>query len=145
MKLGKAISIAAQAFEGEYDKSGRPYILHCLEVMNNVDKYEDDELRIIAVLHDLIEDTRWELDDVYVRCNATDRVITALELLTHIKDVPYEDYITCICTNQDAIKVKLADIEHNSSILRLKGVRDKDLQRIAKYHKAYLRLKEELR
>lgn len=141
MQLDKAISIAAQAFEGEYDKSGRPYILHCLEVMNNVDKYEDDELRIIAVLHDLIEDTHWGIHDVAVRGNANDRIIEALELLTHIKGIPYEDYIAGICMNQDAIKVKMADIEHNSSILRLKGVRDKDLQRIAKYHKAYLKLK----
>ncbi len=144
MKLDKAISIAAQAFEGEYDKSGRPYILHCLEVMNNVDKYDDDELRIIAVLHDLIEDTHWDLDDVYVRLNATDRVIAALRLLTHDNGVTYDDYIAGICLNQDAIKVKLVDIEHNSSILRLKGVRDKDLERIVKYHRAYLRLKENL-
>lgn len=154
MKLDVAISIVAKAFEGKYDKSGEPYILHCLQVMNNVEKWDDDELRVIAVLHDLIEDTGWELfykdsDTCAIELNnAVDdfilinkRVYNSLKLLTHIKGVPYDDYIQLICTNQDAVRVKMADIEHNSSILRLKGIRDKDLERIAKYHKAYLSLK----
>ena len=144
MKLGQAISIAANAFEGKFDKSGEPYILHCLQVMNNVDKWNDTELKIIAVLHDLIEDTNWELDDLYVRLNASRRVITALDLLTHEEGVPYDTYIDEICNSQDAIRVKMADLEHNSSILRLKGVRPKDLERIEKYHKSYMKLEEAL-
>jgi hypothetical protein len=44
--------------------------------------------------------------------------------------------------NPDAIRVKLADLRHNSDIRRLKGVTEKDIKRIAKYHSMYLELKE---
>ena len=155
MELGHAISIAAKAFEGKFDKSGEPYILHCLQVMNNVDKWNDMDLKTIAVLHDLAEDTNHELvnederffivdTEFNIAFESTKRIVVTLNLLTHRKGVPYDEYIDAICTNQDAIKVKMADIEHNSSILRLKGVRDKDLERIAKYHRSYLKLKENL-
>lgn len=158
MELGQAISIAAKAFEGKFDKSGEPYILHCLQVMHNVDKWRDTELKTIAVLHDLIEDTEWhfrETDGVWedARCfliggnsevEISHRAMFALALLTHEDGVPYEDYIAGICNSQDAIRVKMGDIEHNSSILRLKGVQPKDLQRIEKYHKSYMKLEEAL-
>lgn len=155
MELGQAISIAAKAFEGKFDKSGEPYILHCLQVMNNVDKWNDMDLKIIAVLHDLIEDTNHEVINEYERffiCDTefniafetTKRIAWTLDLLTHRKGVPYDKYIDNICADQDAIKVKMADLEHNSSILRLKGVRAKDLERIEKYHRSYMKLKEAL-
>ncbi len=145
MRLDQAISIAARAFEDKFDKSGDPYILHCLQVMNNVDKWNDTELKIIAVLHYLIEDTEWSIVGLIREYKASHRLINALIELTHVKGVPYDTYISGICLNQDAIKVKMADIEHNSSILRLKGIRPKDLERIEKYHRAYMRLKEALK
>ncbi len=52
--IEKALQIAAQAHEGQKDKDGQPYILHPLRVMNAV---EDKTAKIVAVLHDVIEDT----------------------------------------------------------------------------------------
>jgi hypothetical protein len=43
--------------------------------------------------------------------------------------------------NPDARIVKMADLRHNSDIRRLKGVTQKDITRIAKYHEFYLELK----
>lgn len=159
MKLDKAIAITAEAFVNKYDKSGEPYIMHCLQVMTNVAKYNDPELSVIAVLHDLIEDTSWFLetkaehspynytiaDPGVGPLKISKRVYEALNLLTHKKHMGYEEYIAQICNNIDAIRVKMADIEHNSSILRLKGIREKDLARIAKYHQAYITLKQALK
>lgn len=136
--LAKAIAIASAIFQNTTDKGGRPYILHCLWVMNNVDQ-GDEELMTIAVLHDVAED----FPDVYpIDRLFTDgfsvRVVTALSLLCHNKEkMSYDDYIKGIALNPDARKVKLADLRHNTDITRLKGVGKKDFDRMEKYHKAY--------
>jgi len=139
--LGKAISITASAFRDVTDKGGNPYILHCLHVMNKM-KYEDDEeLMIVAVLHDLVEDTEWTFHAL-TNHGFSKRVTDLLRLLTHDKSIPYMDYIGKLAINPDARKIKIQDLRHNSDLFRIKGIRDKDTERLKKYHKAYLYLKE---
>lgn len=136
--LSKAIRIAAQAFEGKYDKGGNPYILHCLHVMNAVKDHGEDYM-IVAVLHDLLEDTDWTskmlLDEGF-----TDRIIFAVEVLTHGKET-YEQYIERVAFFDIPCTVKMADLRHNSDITRLKGLAEKDFKRLEKYAKAYDYLK----
>lgn len=132
--LSKAIRIASVAFEGKDDKGGQPYILHCLHVMNKV--APDHDLMIIAVLHDLVEDTEWKFEDL-IDQGFSHRVITALDCLTHRDKEEYDDYIRRIATNADARRVKLEDLKHNSDITRMKGLREKDFKRLEKYHRAY--------
>ncbi len=138
-QLGRAITIAVEAHKDQYDKGGRPYILHPLHLMDQL--IFDTELAIIAVLHDVVEDSDWTIDNLYAEGFST-RVIKALGLLTHHPKDSYEAYIDDICMNFDAIRVKRKDLEHNSDITRLKGVRDKDLVRMKKYHNAFVRLGE---
>lgn len=133
--LSKAIALAADMFVDVYDKSGQPYILHCLYVMNNMPK-DDPELLMIAVLHDVVEDTNITFADL-VDIGMTPRVITALQLLTHDRSQSYDDYIKAIATNRDATLVKIEDLRHNSDITRLKGLREKDFARMEKYHRSY--------
>lgn len=133
--LATAIAIAAGSFENKTDKAGKPYILHCLRVMNSVDQ-NDEELMIIAVLHDLIEDTHWNRS-MLLSCGFSDRVLSALSLLTHDHKQSYDDYIKNIVFSPDARSVKLADLIDNSNITRLKGLTKKDFDRMEKYHKAY--------
>lgn len=136
-QLAMAISIAAKAFKDKLDKSGEPYILHCLYVMY---KQTTDTRRIIAILHDLVEDTDWDFEDLRNK-GFGDAVIIPLRLLTHDPTVKtYEDYIADISTNEDARAVKLADLEHNTQISRLKGLTKSDFARIEKYHKSYVYL-----
>jgi (p)ppGpp synthase/HD superfamily hydrolase len=137
--LSKAISITAQAFEGNYDKGGKAYILHCLHVMNQMPE-KDEELRCIAVMHDLIEDTEWtalQLEKIGFSC----RVIEGVRCLTHDSE-SYDDYIKRISLNSDARIIKLADLKHNSDITRMKGLRKKDFDRLEKYHRAFAYLSE---
>lgn len=138
--LGKAIAIASQAFEGVLDKGGKPYILHCLYVMNAMPA-DDPELQIIGVLHDLLEDTDWTLEEL-MDAGFSIRVITALALLTHDKSVVYDDYIKALATNPDCKLVKKADLRHNTDITRIKGLRKKDLDRMEKYHRSFQYLSE---
>ena len=137
--LDKAIALTAQVFEGKFDKGGEPYILHCLYVMHKVGP-DDHELMTIAVLHDVVEDTNITIDDLK-EMGFSDRVIWGVKALTHQKDEPYMDYIKRISFNPDARKVKMADLDHNSRILRMKGLRKKDFERLEKYFTAYEYLK----
>lgn len=139
-KLSQAIAFAANVFSESCDKGGKPYILHCLRVMNHMDP-NDEDLMIIAVLHDVAEDfpDKWPVS-FFTKNGYSDRVTAALSLLTHDKKVPYDDYIKAISNNPDATRVKLADLKDNSDITRLKGVGKKDFTRMEKYSRAFLYL-----
>jgi (p)ppGpp synthase/HD superfamily hydrolase len=138
--LGRAIEIASVAFSRVQDKSGKPYILHCLWVMDKV-RHLGEKAMIVAILHDLVEDTDWTLQMLLDEGFDQDIVI-AIGVLTHDDDDSYEVYVQKISLNKLATPIKLRDLEHNSKITRLKGIRDKDILRIQKYNKAYMFLKE---
>lgn len=139
--LAKAISIAAQAFENKLDKGGRPYILHCLWVMNNVRHLGEDAM-ICAVLHDLVEDTYWTLKDLKAE-KFKDLHVDVISLLTHAEHMSYEDYIKRICGStvdpayEIARQIKLKDLEHNMKPNRLKNLTKKDHDRMDKYMRWY--------
>jgi GTP diphosphokinase / guanosine-3',5'-bis(diphosphate) 3'-diphosphatase len=139
MNLAKAISIAATEFENKTDKAGQPYILHCLRVMNNLNS-TDEELNIIAVLHDIREDCGYTTKQLY-DLGFSERVVRALAKLTHFESQYYGDYIEEITGNIDAIKVKMADLIDNMNLLRLSKISKRDLERQEKYFNAYNRLK----
>ena len=138
--LAKAIKIASDAFVDKLDKAGKPYILHCLWVMNKV-RHLGEHTMIVAVLHDVVEDTEWTIF-LLEQVGFPKDVLISIDILTHKKGDSYEDYIQMISHNTMAKEVKLRDLEHNSKITRLKGLRDKDIERMEKYHKAYLYLKQ---
>jgi (p)ppGpp synthase/HD superfamily hydrolase len=137
--LAKAIALAAMEHEGQLDRGGYPYILHCMTVMHKV-KSSEPEVKQIAIMHDLMEDTSVNAALLH-SLGFSSRVLTALQLLTHNKGDSYQEYIDGIATCRDAILVKLADLRHNSDFTRLKGVTEKDLARMQKYQKAYVQLK----
>jgi len=107
-QLGRAITIAVEAHTDQYDKGGRPYILHPLHLMDQL--IFDTELAIIAVLHDVVEDSDWSVDNLYAEGFST-RVLDALKLLTHDPKDSYDEYIEKICSNYDAIRVKRKDLK----------------------------------
>lgn len=140
--LTVAIALAAKVFEGKRDKSGKPYILHPLHVMNSLNT-DDEELQIIAILHDVPEDCDEGIEpmlEILRDMGFSLRVLIAVDLLSHRSGVDYMEYIKGIAFNEDAKAVKKADLEHNSNITRLKGVRQKDFARMQKYNTAYVYL-----
>lgn len=138
-QLADAISFASSAHKGQFDKGGDPYILHPLHLMNQL--LWDKTLAAIAVMHDVVEDSDITLE-ILESVGFSQRIVSALDCLTHRDGESYNDYIERICTNKDAITVKRKDLEHNSDITRLKGVSAKDLARMEKYHKSFLKLGE---
>jgi (p)ppGpp synthase/HD superfamily hydrolase len=140
--LGKMILIATNAHAGQYDKGGKPYILHPLAVMQLLDT-DDEELQAIAVGHDVIEDTSITYHDLR-EAGITERVITGIRALTKQPGQTYQEYKDGVFANVDAMKVKLADLTHNTDIRRLKGIAEKDIARMVKYQQFYLEIKQRL-
>jgi len=95
----------------------------------------------IVVQHDAVEDGDITFQDL-INDGFSDRVVTALRLLTHQKGVSYEDYIDAMRYNIDALKVKREDLRDNSDITRLKGVTAKDIARMEKYQRAFLKVEQ---
>lgn len=144
MKKGELLSIALKFATdkhfGQFDKGGNPYIMHPLKVMYML-KSDDEELNCIALLHDVVEDcgvTYQDLRDI----GMTERVIEGVRGMTKLPSETYDDAMNRIKSNPDSIRVKICDLRHNSDIRRLKGVTEKDIKRIEKYHRMFLELKE---
>jgi len=136
--LGKVLVLATNAHAGQFDKGGKPYILHPLAVMSLLNS-DDEELQCVALLHDVIEDTKttWkELEEV----GCTPRIIEAVRALTKMPGQSYDEYKEGVFQNKDAMLVKMADLRHNTDIRRLKGVSQKDIDRLAKYNRFFLEL-----
>ena len=137
--LANAIAFAAEQHRTQTDKAGAPYILHTLKVMHYL-RSTDYELMAIAVLHDVIEDTKATYEDLQ-NLGMTARVIAGVGSMTKLPGQTPDQYLDQVLRNQDAVLVKMADLRHNSDIRRLKGVTEKDIRRVEKYNKMY----EELR
>ena len=134
----KAMMIAFQSHKNQTDKSGMPYIYHPVHL---AEQMKDEETTCVALLHDVVEDTDWTLDEL--REQGFDaRIIEALKLMTHAEGVPYMEYVTQIKPNPIAKVVKLADLRHNSDLTRLNEVNEKALARVEKYKKAIAMLEE---
>lgn len=140
--LCKMIRLATERHAGQFDKGGRPYILHPLTVMHRL-RTDDEELQCIAVGHDLAEDTNVTARELR-ELGFTERVIDGIWRLTKIGDEPEAAYRERVKSNPDAVRVKMEDLRHNSDIRRLKGVTEKDVARMVRYHEFYLELKEHL-
>ena len=128
----KALKICFQAHKDQLDKSGIPYVFHPFHV---AEQMEDENSTIVALLHDVIEDTPYTPDDLKQE-GFGDEILTALNLLTHKNGVPYQEYIKAIAKNPLALKVKIADLQHNSDISRLDNPVADDFQRLEKYRKS---------
>ena len=142
MQKGKMLSamiiLAVQGHDGQFDKGGNPYILHTMTVMHKL-RTTDEELQCMAVGHDLIEDTKTTYQDLR-DAGMSERVIEGIKALTKVPGETYEEYKNKVKANSDAVLVKMQDLRHNSDIRRLKGVTEKDVARITKYHQFYLEL-----
>ena len=141
--LDRAIQIAAKAHEGQTDKDGAPYILHPLAVMSRVDGLT---AKIVAVMHDVVEDTSVTMEDLR-RAGFGRDVLEPLALVTHAKTEPYAEYVIRCKANPIARAVKLADLTENSRIERALmrcETLERDALRMQRYLLSYKFLTDEL-
>ena len=99
-------------------------------------------LNAFALGHDLFKDTEVTYEEVFAQFG--ERVAEGILSMTKPKGVSYDTYINQVLNNKDAIIVKMADLEHNSDITRMKGVTDKRSSTNSKYWKTYAKLRSSL-
>lgn len=136
--LAKALILATESHDGQFDLAGKPYILHPLHVMSKMER-EDD--KIVAVLHDIVEDTDVSLEDIE-GLGFPGHILRAIDALTRREDESYSVYMSRVASNEIATRVKIADIRHNLDFTRIpRDLSEKDLERIKKHATAYRLLK----
>ena len=131
--LQDAIELAVHSHRGQTDKAGQPYILHPLRLMMQFTKEHE---RIVAVLHDVIEDTNVTMEKL-TELGYDEEIRRAIEHLTRRPDENYEQFIKRVVACDLARRVKIADLEDNMDLRRLKVVTEKDLERQRRYHSAW--------
>ena len=135
--LAKAIALAAAAHQDQEQKNGLPYILHSIRVMLKM----DGEIEMVAaILHDVVEDTYWTLDELSVE-GFSPEIIELVDLLTRRENESYTEFISRIKDNRKATRVKIADLEDNMNVQRLSDVTGEDLTRLTRYHRYWMELK----
>ncbi len=110
--LEDAIQLAATAHCGQADKAGLPYITHPLRVMGMFLQPEEADERIVAVLHDVVEDTDVTLASL-TDLGYPARIVDALDAISRCSQETYHDYIERVALNSLATRVKLADLRDN--------------------------------
>lgn len=125
----KALCLSFVAHKDQVDKSGMPYVFHPFHLAEQMDT---EETVTVALLHDVIEDTDYTMEDV-IAMGFPESVTAALALMTHDEAVPYMDYVAKIKPNPIARAVKLADLRHNSDTSRLDLVDESMANRLKKY------------
>ena len=132
-KTKAALKLCFEAHKNQVDKSGLPYVFHPFHLAESM---TDEATTIVALLHDVVEDTDYTFEDL-AQMEFGEDVIDALRLLTHGDGVDYMEYVRAIKGNPIAKAVKLADLTHNSDLTRLDKVDDKAIERRNKYLEAY--------
>jgi (p)ppGpp synthase/HD superfamily hydrolase len=133
----KAVEIATKAHEGQTDKSGKPYIGHVMRVSLGC---KTQKSKVVALLHDVIEDTDVTLEQME-ELGFSEYIIKAVLCLTHQEGESYEDFIKRAAKNPIAREVRIADLEDNMDVRRLCEVTEKDFVRMDKYLSAWKYLK----
>ncbi len=134
--IDAALSLAIAAHKGQKDKSGSAYVLHPLRIMA---KMTTEAEQCAALLHDVLEDSDLLISELSA-AGIAEEVCLAVQLLTRTEGQDYDEYITGVAANSIARRVKIADIEDNINVLRLRELSERDLERLKKYHRSWHRL-----
>ena len=130
----KAMQIAFATHINQQDKSKVAYVFHPYHLAEQM----SDEVSIcVALLHDVVEDSETTFDDLSEK-GISEQVVDAIKLMTHDHSVDYMEYVQNIkdSGNECAIRVKLADLKHNSDLSRISDIKEEDLERLEKYKDA---------
>ena len=135
IKTARFIALLAHA--GKVDKAGEPYVKHLKAVADQC----DGKAKIVAWLHDVLEDTQIDYVTLkyalnYFLGDCADDVCRAVLAITKLKRESYDCYLERVKSNPLAREVKIADLKHNLGLSRLPEITDKDLERAEKYRKA---------
>ena len=128
--LKRALHMALHAHAGQVEKDGGAFIVHPLRVMDFV-RHEDELVAVVAVLHDVVEDSEITLQDV--RVAFSDEVADAVDAVTRRDDETYMESIERAKLHPVGRVVKLADLADHLRVGHEKQIPESLIKR---YHKA---------
>lgn len=137
--ISKSLELVKKYFDGAVDKGGNPYINHILSVENGVTTKEE---KVVALLHDIIEDTVITKGDL-INMGYQNNIVESIDLVTRPENMSYEDFINRLAESENlvAINVKLSDLNNNMDLSRIPKYSEKDIYRVKyKYKPAYEKL-----
>ena len=116
-KIERAERLARIVHGDQVDKAGRPYMNHVTDVAYSVHKL-GYAFRVVALLHDTIEDTKPKKSRKKIRKAIRDEfgdvIYDAVVAISKRPDEDYfKDYLVRVADNPIALQVKLADIKMN--------------------------------
>lgn len=135
--LEDAIILAARAHRGQVHETGQPYVFHVFRAMLRLDT---DVKKIVAVLHDLVEENGIMLDHLRAKGYSAE-IVQALDCLTRREDESYEQFIERVKANPIARQVKIADLEDKVNLLWLPEFTEENLERMKEYQNVLLQLR----
>ena len=119
-EYAKALDVASWAYRDQKDKAGKPYFGHLARVSMACDS---DVAKIVALLHDVLEDT--ELTSDYLEEQGiSEFIVKSVECLTRKSEESYDDFIKRLAPNPIAREVKIADLEDNMDVRKWKWLPD---------------------
>ena len=135
--LEDAIILACERHRGQRVKGDGPYVRHPLRVMNLLPKNCSEETRIVAVLHDVLEDTEETSESLRER-GYSETIIEAIKAVTKRpeEEKDYDAFVQRAAQNEMGRLVKRADLEDNMDLSRISEPTDKDFERYLRYRKA---------
>lgn len=134
--LPLAIEIATEQHTGQLDKAGRPYIEHPMRVMRRM---RTNVERIVAVLHDVVEDGTMTLANLRKE-GYSHEVIDALDSVTRRPGEEYTAFVARSAADPIGRWVKYEDLRDNADLGRIAEPTEADLARTAKYQRAMAQL-----
>lgn len=134
--LDTAMALAIRVHTGQKDRSGKPYILHPLRVMM---KFQTEPEQIVAILHDVVEDGNVTLDELR-SLGFSEPIVAGIDGMSRREGETYQQFVDRLAPDPLARAVKIMDIRDNIDTTRLAVLERRDLDRVAKYHKALKQL-----
>ena len=136
--LEKAIALAATQHAGQLDKGGQPYILHPLRLML---QFSNSTLQIIAVLHDILEDTATTTEDLEA-LGFSAEIIQSIQALTKQTGESRLQAAKRTTLNPLATQVKYVDVLDNMNLSRINNPTARDFARLEEYKEVLEILKQ---
>ena len=136
--LEKAIALAATQHAGQLDKGGQPYILHPLRLML---QFSNPTLQIIAVLHDILEDTATTAEDLKA-LGFSAEIIKSIQALTKQTGESRLEAAKRTTLNPLATQVKYVDVLDNMNLSRINNPTARDFARLEEYKEVLEILKQ---
>lgn len=103
---------------------------------------ESEVERIVAVLHDVVEDSDWTLDGLAAE-GFPEEIISATDAVSRREGEPYMEFVQRAAAHPLGARIKRADLLDNLRVSRIPEPSERDHERLERYRRALALLDEQ--